>query len=392
MTDFLVRTFIKDYNKTEDSTVRTKYGVMASVVGVCCNVSLFVAKLLIGILVNSISVMADAFNNLSDAASSVIGFIGVKMAGKPADEDHPFGHGRIEYISAFIVAFIVIQVGFSLFKTSFAKIRNPEELTFRMVSIVILFMSVCVKLWLCLFNRKLGKRINSAVMKATAADSLGDVATTSATIFSLAVWGIWNINIDGIVGLIVSILVMLAGVNIAKDTLAPLIGAPVDPRLYEEISNFVESFDGISGSHDLIVHNYGPSKSMASIHAEVPNDVSIEVSHEIIDHVEREAMRRFGIFLVIHMDPIETKDLRVLEFQDMVKDVLENVDSRLSFHDFRMVEGQKQINLIFDLVIPREYKKELQGILRRKICEEISRRDARCCCVITMEGSFCAED
>lgn len=392
MTEFLVKTFIKDYKNIEDERVRTKYGLMASVVGIICNVILFASKLLTGLLINSISVMADAFNNLSDAASSVIGFIGVKLAGKPADEEHPFGHGRIEYIAAFIVAFLVIQVGFSLFKTSIVKIKNPEELSFKMVSVVILLFSVCIKLWLGFFNRKLGRRVNSSVMMATAADSLGDVGTTSAAILSIAVYGIWGYNIDGIIGVAVSIVVIVAGINIAKDTLAPLIGEPVDPELYEEINNFVGSFDGIEGTHDLIVHNYGPSKSMASIHAEVPNDVSIEKSHEIIDHVEREAMRRFGIFLVIHMDPIEMKNIKILEFHNMVKDVLNEVDSKLKFHDLRVVEGEKQITLIFDLVIPREYKKQLHVIIKDKVCEQIAIRDSRCSCMITVESSFCAEE
>lgn len=392
MTDFLVKTFVKDYEQTDRTEVRTRYGLMASTVGICCNVILFSAKLFIGILINSISVMADAFNNLSDAASSIIGFIGVKMAGKPADEDHPFGHGRVEYISAFIVAFIVIQVGFSLFKTSIGKILHPEEMTFKAISIVILLLSIGVKLWMGLFNKKLGKRIHSTVMMATAADSLGDVGTTSATIVSILVYGVFGFNIDGIVGLVVSVIVMWAGVNIARDTLAPLIGEPIDPALYREITNFVESFDGIVGSHDLIVHNYGPSRSMASIHAEVPNDVSIEVSHEIIDRVEREAQRRFGIFLVIHMDPIETKDSRVIGFKKMMEEVLEEVDPKVSFHDFRLVEGQKQINLIFDLVVPRDYDGKKKLRIRDEITERVTERDSRCCLVMTTESGFGVEE
>lgn len=391
MTEFLVRTFVRDYKNTDDAQVRTRYGLMTSTVGICCNVILFGAKLFIGLLVGSISVMADAFNNLSDAASSIIGFIGVKMAGKPADEDHPFGHGRVEYISAFIVAFIVIQVGFSLFKTSVGKMMHSEEMTFKAVSIVILLLSVCIKLWLSLFNNTLGKRIQSAVMKATAADSLGDVVTTSATILSILIYGIWGLNIDGIVGLVVSLIVMWAGVKIAKDTLTPLIGEPIDPKLYEEMTDFVESYDGIIGSHDLIVHNYGPSRSMASIHAEVPNDVNVEVSHEIIDNIEREALKRFGIFLVIHMDPVETKDSRVREFGCMVENVLEEIDSRVSFHDFRMIEGKNQINLIFDLVVPREYDRKKREWLKEEITKRVTERDKRCCLIITAESGFGVE-
>jgi cation diffusion facilitator family transporter len=391
MTEFLVRTFVKDYKMTEDTQVRTRYGLMASIVGICCNVLLFSAKLLVGMLVNSISVTADAFNNLSDAASSVIGFIGVKMAGKPADEDHPFGHGRMEYIAAFIVAFLVIQVGFSFLKTSIGKIIHPEEMTFKAVSVAILLLSVCVKLWMAFFNNTLAKRIQSAVMKATAADSLGDVVTTSATILSILVYGIWGLNIDGIIGIAVSVIVMWAGVKIAKDTLTPLIGEPIDPKLYVEITEFVESYDGIIGSHDLIVHNYGPSRSMASIHAEVPNDVDIEVSHEIIDAIEREAVRKFGIFLVIHMDPVETKDSRVMEFGQMLDHVLQEIDTRISFHDFRMVEGKNKINLIFDLVVPREYNRKKKDWLKEEVTKKVTEIDKRCCLIITAESGFGVE-
>lgn len=388
MTDFLVKHFIKKYEQAEDSQVRTEYGTLAGMVGIVCNLLLFGAKLFLGLLVNSISVMADAFNNLSDAASSIIGFIGVKMAEKPADDDHPFGHGRIEYISAFIVAFLVIQVGFSLFKTSVGKIFHPETMSFRWISVVILVLSVGVKLWLSAFNKKLGQRINSKVMLATAADAMGDVATTSATIVSIGIYGMSGINVDGIVGIIVSVVVMFAGLNIAKDTLAPLIGEGIDPEVYEEISNFVKSFDGIVGTHDLIVHNYGPTRSMASIHAEVPNDHDVEYSHEIIDRIEREALRRFHLLLVIHMDPVETHNELVTSFKDMVSEVLENIDSRLSFHDFRMVDGRERINLIFDLVVPWEYKQSVQGKLKARISDEVKQRDKRCECVITMENSF----
>ena len=392
MTDFLIKRCIKDWKRVDDAQVRTAYGTLSSIVGIICNVILFGAKFLIGFLAGSISVMADAFNNLSDAASSMVGLVGVKMAEKPADKDHPFGHGRIEYISAFIVAFIVIQVGFSLFKTSLGKIFHPDDMAFNWISIVILLMSIGVKLWLALFNRKLGKRINSKVLLATSTDALGDVIATSSTILSMVVYGILAVNIDGIVGIAVSVVVMFAGVNIAKDTLAPLIGEAIDPKLYQEITNFVESFDGIEGTHDLIIHNYGPSRSMASIHAEVPNDVDIEVSHEIIDQIEREAGRRFGMLLVIHMDPIETHDQRVRQFHQMVQSVLEELDSRLKFHDFRVVYGKEHVNLIFDLVVPREYNFAVQETLKTKISAMVREKDPRCQCVITAENSFVAEE
>ena len=391
MTEFLVKHFVKQYEQTEKEEVRTSYGVLASMVGICCNILLFAAKLFIGLLVNSVSVMADAFNNLSDAASSIIGFIGVRMAGKPADDDHPFGHGRIEYISAFIVAFLVIQVGFSLFKSSVGKILHPEDMTFKWISVIILLLSIGVKFWLSAFNRKLGKRINSKVMLVTAADAMGDVITTGAATLSLVIFGIWGLNIDGITGLLVSLAVLFAGYSIAKDTLAPLIGEAIPPEVYKDISNFVESFDGILGTHDLIVHNYGPSKSMASIHAEVSASTDIAVSHAIVDRIEREAARKMGLLLVIHMDPVETDNERLNTYRKILEKVLFDVDVRLNFHDFRMVGKDKNVCLIFDLVVPREYKGSAVGKLKARISNEMRRRDPDCRCAITVENSYLSE-
>ena len=391
MTEFLVKHFVKQYEQTEKEEVRTSYGVLASMVGICCNILLFAAKLFIGLLVNSVSVMADAFNNLSDAASSIIGFIGVRMAGKPADDDHPFGHGRIEYISAFIVAFLVIQVGFSLFKSSVGKILHPEDMTFKWISVIILLLSIGVKFWLSAFNRKLGMRINSKVMLATPADAMGDVITTGAATLSLVIFGIWGLNIDGITGLLVSLAVLFAGYSIAKDTLAPLIGEAIPPEVYKDISNFVESFDGILGTHDLIVHNYGPSKSMASIHAEVSASTDIAVSHAIVDRIEREAARKMGLLLVIHMDPVETDNERLNTYRKILEKVLFDVDVRLNFHDFRMVGKDKNVCLIFDLVVPREYKGSAVGKLKARISNEMRRRDPDCRCAITVENSYLSE-
>ena len=392
MTELLVKTFVKDYQNTEEAKVRTAYGVLASLVGIACNLLLFGGKLAVGLVLHSVSVMADAFNNLSDAASSVIGFIGVKMAEKPADEEHPFGHGRIEYIAALIVSFLVIEVGFTFFKNAIAKIRTPEELSFNLISMGILLASVAVKLWLSFFNKKLGKRINSTVMQATATDALGDVVTTLATMGSILFFYFTKINIDGYVGLAVSLLVMWAGIGIAKDTLEPLIGQSVDPKLYREISEFVESYDGILGSHDLIVHNYGPTKSLASIHAEVPNNVDIETSHEIIDRIERDAAKKLGIFLVIHMDPVETADAQVAEVKAEVQEVLHQMDERLSLHDFRMVDGEKWINLIFDVVVPFSYGENDRPKLREAIEEKVRSLDERYHCVITFDSGFVAEE
>ena len=392
MTEFLIKHFIKDYKEVEKVSVRTAYGVLASIVGIFCNVFLFAVKFVVGFILNSVSVTADAFNNLSDAGSSIISFVGVKMAEKPADRDHPFGHGRIEYIAALVVSFLVLEVGFTFLKDSIGKIRTPEALNFQTVSVAILIVSIAVKLWLGLFNRKLGERINSKVMMAVFTDSMGDVITTGATILSLIFFRLTGINIDGIVGVGVALVVMWAGVGIARDTLEPLIGEAIDPEVYKEIKSFVESYDGIEGTHDLIVHNYGPGRSMASIHAEVPNDMDIEQSHEIIDRIEREAAKKLGIFLVIHMDPVEMKDQRVLQVRDRAVQILKELDPACSIHDFRMVHGENQINLIFDMVIPIEYDEEMRKELPQKLADRLKESDPRYECVITVEYDYVAKN
>lgn len=392
MTEFLVRHFVKDYQSVEKSAVRTAYGVLASIVGILCNVCLFLVKFVVGLLVNSVSVTADAFNNLSDAASSVISFVGVKMAGKPADKEHPFGHGRIEYIAALIVSFLVLEVGFTFLKDSISKIRHPEVLNFQLVSVVILILSIGVKLWLGIFNRQLGKRIDSKVMMAVFADSMGDVITTSVAILSLVIFRLTGINIDGIVGIGVALVVMWAGVGIARDTLEPLIGEAIDPEEYDKVKRFVERYDGIEGTHDLIIHNYGPNQSMASIHAEVPNDVNIENAHELIDRIERDAVEELGILLVIHMDPIEMKDEQVMDLRKQVDTALRELDEACSIHDFRVVNGVGQINLIFDMVVPFGYGEEQQEQLRQRLMGRLQELDRRYQCVITMEHSYKAHE
>lgn len=390
MTEYLVRRFVKNYKDTENIQVRTAYGVLSSIVGILCNVFLFGAKITIGVLMHSISVMADGFNNLSDAASSIISFIGVKMAEKPADEEHPFGHGRIEYIAALVVSFLVIEVGITFFKSSAEKLRNPEEITFELVPFLILVLSVGVKLWMAFFNRKLGKRIDSKVMLATSADSMGDVITTSTTILSILVCTFIGWNIDAAAGLIVSLIVIWAGIGIARDTLEPLIGQAGDPELAKKIRQEVESYSGIEGTHDLIVHNYGPNRSMASIHAEVPRDVDIEVSHEIIDRIEREVTKKLGVFLVIHMDPVEVRDERVLAVKEKLGQVLKELDEEATFHDFRMVWGEKRINLIFDVMVPFSYDKDQQKKLEEQISWRMARLDSRYQCIITIEKGYIA--
>lgn len=388
MGDFLVKKFIKNHEQIHDIKVRTAYGVLSSVVGILCNLFLFGVKLFAGIIVNSVSVMADAFNNLSDAASCVIGFVGVKMAEKPADEEHPFGHGRMEYVAALVVAFLVIQVGFTFLKEAIDKLIHPQELGFQWVALAILLLSIGVKLWMCLFNRRLGKKIDSKVMLATAADALGDMITTSTTIVSILVFRFAGINLDGFIGIIVACVVMWAGVNIARDTLVPLIGAAPDPKLCQDITKMIEGYPGIMGTHDLIVHNYGPGRSMASIHAEVSKYENIEKSHELIDEIERAVRDKLDIFLVIHMDPLETKDDEVLRIKHNMIDALDRIDSKCSLHDFRFVDGEERINLIFDLVVPMKYKEAEQTELVRAIKAEAKAMDERYECVITVEKSY----
>ena len=388
MTEFLVNKFIKDSANIESTEVRTRYGMLASVVGIFCNVLLFSVKLAIGLILSSLAVTEDAFNNLSDAASSIISFVGVKMAGKPADAEHPFGHGRIEYIAALIVSFLVIEVGFTFFKSSISKIMHPEEITFDPVPFIILILSILVKLWMAFFNNKLGKRIDSKVMLATAADSLGDVITTSATVISIVICHFTSINVDAIAGLIVSGIVIWSGVSIAKDTLEPLIGQRVPSELYQKITDMVESYEGIVGAHDLIVHNYGPNRSMATIHAEVPNDVSIEASHEIIDRIERDAKKELNILLVIHMDPVEMRDEEVLELRDKTSHIVHALDPELHFHDFRVLKENEQKNLIFDLVVPDSYTEKDANRVMHQLIALLHEMEKNVDCIITLDRSF----
>lgn len=388
MTDFLVNKFIKDSTNIENTEVRTRYGILSSIVGIFCNVLLFSVKLTIGLILSSLAVTADAFNNLSDAASSIISFIGVKMAGKPADAEHPFGHGRIEYIAALIVSFLVIEVGFTFFKSSITKIRHPEEISFDLVPFIILILSILVKLWMAFFNNKLGKRIDSKVMLATSADSLGDVITTSATVVSIIICHFTSINVDAIAGLIVSGIVIWSGISIAKDTLEPLIGQRVPTELYQKITDMVESYDGIVGTHDLIVHNYGPNRSMATIHAEVPNDVSIEVSHEIIDKIERDIKKELNILLVIHMDPVEMRDEEVLALREKTSRIVHALDPELHFHDFRVLKESEQKNLVFDLVVPDSYSEKDANRVMHQLMALLHEMEDDVECIITLDRSF----
>lgn len=382
MTNLLEKIFIKDKKD------RSAYGVLAGLVGIICNVFLFAGKLIIGLIINSSAVMTDSFNNLSDAASSVISLIGAKLAAKPADKEHPFGHGRYEYIVALIVSFIILEVGISCFKTSLEKIFHPEELNISLIALIILIVSVFVKIWLSLFNRKLGKKIDSKVLLATARDAMGDVFVTSATIVSLLIYRFLGWNVDGYMGCLVAVMVFLAGISVTRDTIEPLLGEAVPEDLYKEICEKICSYEGIEGTHDLIVHSYGPTRRMASVHAEIKNSLSIENAHEIVDRIEQDVLRDLNIFLVIHMDPIDTDNEAVQSTRKIISDAVKEKDPSASIHDFRMVSGTDQINLIFDLVLPYSYKKEECRKFTDDLEGKLKKIDQRYNCVITVEHSY----
>lgn len=391
LTGLLVRLFVPRWQQTEDIAVRSSYGTLAAIVGIGCNLLLFVVKLIGGLALHSVSVTADAINNLSDAGSSIVSLIGVRIAGKPADAQHPFGHGRVEYITALVVAFLVIEVGINLLKESAAKIMRPQALAYSPVILVCLLAAIGVKLWLGLFYRGLGRRIHSQVLSAVFADSMGDVMASSAIVLSLLVHRFTGWNIDGYVGAVVAVLVMKSGVDIARDTLRPLIGEAIDPEVYARIKEFVEGYEGIEGTHDLIVHNYGPGRSMATIHAEVPNDSNVERSHEIIDRIERDAARKLGLLLVIHMDPVDVNDPVVVMLRSKVEELLGRIDPVCSIHDFRVVRGERRSNLVFDMVLPLTYTKEQKEEIMRRLKQDVRAWDGRYRCVIEEDFSYVAE-
>ncbi len=354
MTDFLIKTFIRDSEQVHDPAVRERYGVLSGVVGILLNLLLSAGKLCAGVLSASISITADAFNNLSDAGSSVVTLVGFKLAGQKADDGHPFGHGRLEYLTGLLVSLVILLVGLELGKSSIEKILHPEPVSFSVVSVIILAISILVKLWMCLFNRRLGRRIGSAAMAATAADSLSDVAATSAVLAGTLVGRMTGLAIDGWVGALVAVFILRAGWGAAKDTINPLLGQNPDPELVRNIQTTVLSHPQVTGMHDLIIHDYGPGRSMMSFHAEVPIDSDIMEAHDVIDHIERELKDRFGIETSVHMDPIATNDEQVNRVRAQVAALVQVIDPAMTIHDFRMTCGPLHTNLIFDVVVPHK--------------------------------------
>lgn len=352
MVDFLVKKFISRPDDWEDPEIRQRYGLLTGGVGIFLNLLLSLGKFLAGVITGSIAITADAFNNLSDAGSSVVTLVGFHMAAKKADDDHPFGHGRMEYISGLIVAAAILLVGVELAKSSLEKILHPEDISLSWVSVGILCAAILVKLWMFYFNRTLGKRIDSAAMCATAADSLSDVAATSAVLLGTLVGGFTGLHIDGWVGILVAVFILRAGWGAAKDTLDPLLGQSPDPTLVHAIEKTVMAHELVTGIHDLIIHDYGPGRSMLSLHAEVPMDADMLAVHDVIDDIERELKEKFHIEAVIHMDPIATKDPLTNEMKARVAGLVREIDPDMTIHDFRMTQGPHHQNLIFDVVVP----------------------------------------
>nr|WP_227765180.1 cation diffusion facilitator family transporter [Zhaonella formicivorans] len=388
MTGLLIKTFIKHYDNTRDVDVRKQYGTLAGAVGVAVNLLLFVIKLSIGLIVNSIAVIADSFNNLSDMASSVVTIIGFRLANKPADPEHPFGHKRIEYIAGLIVAFLVILIGFEFFQTSFQRILNPVEINFNLTAFLVLLVSISFKVWLAVFNKKLARMIDSKTLEAASADSIGDVLSSSCIALSLLI-SLWTpFPIDGYVGLIVAGIIFFAGINLTKDTISPLLGEAPPEELVKKITGKVLSYEGIIGTHDLIVHSYGPGNYMASIHAEVPSDMELMEIHEIIDTAEKEISKELNILLTIHMDPVNMDCELTSKVQNDLQQTLGDFPEVLSFHDLRIVgEGKKQ-NLIFDVVVDAGFSKKQENELKQKIAGKIKRQHPLYECIITVDRKY----
>ncbi len=372
MTDLLIRLFVKDYSNTDNIHVRGRYGKFAGIMGIVSNFLLFLIKITAGLLFQSISITADAVNNLSDSGSSIVTLIGFKISGKPADEKHPFGHARMEYISGLIVSFIILLIGVQLVQSSIMKIIHPVQAEFSTLLVVILLISILIKLWQFLFYRKIGRIIKSEALIATSLDSRNDIIATSGVLAASIVSRLTGFNLDGYIGLVIALFIIITGIKLANETINPLLGTAPTKELVDLIYKKIMSYKGIIGLHDLTVHNYGPSKRYASVHCEVPADQDIMVSHDIVDNIERDFLRDLGIHLVIHLDPVITDDERVNDLKIKVNKLIEEISPDITMHDFRVAVCITHLNLIFDVVVPYNCKyddDELVEIISKKIQE-----------------------
>lgn len=384
MTALLLRLFVRDYQNTEAPKTRAAYGRLAGLVGIVCNLLLFAGKLLVGTLSGSVSITADAVNNLSDASGSVVTLLGFKLASKPADDKHPFGHSRYEYFSGLVVAALILVIGAELAISSFRKILRPEPIEFSPALVLVLVVSVCVKLWMALFNAKLGRKIRSAALAATAADSRNDAISTAAVLLGCVVGHFTGLRIDGYMGFAVALLILWSGIGIARDTIDPLLGEAPDEELVHSLGHEITRHDKILGIHDLIVHDYGPGRRFASVHAEMDYRLDPLTAHECLDDIEREVKREMNVDLVIHYDPIVTDDPELDAIRHRVTRALAEIDPRLSLHDFRMVRGEKHSNVIFDLVVPHDFPLS-RDELRRRIDEKIQCGEHKYYAIVTFD-------
>jgi cation diffusion facilitator family transporter len=386
MITLLSKIFIKNENYS-DTKVRRKYGMLSSIVGISLNILLFLIKYFAGMVSGSIAITADAFNNLSDAGSSVITLIGFQVSGKKPDAEHPFGHGRIEYISGFIVSMAIILVGFELAKSSIDKIINPSAIESSMLTIIILLVSIGVKLYMCTYNKSIARKINSEAMKATAMDSFSDSIATLVVLLSILVMNITGVAIDGFSGMIVALFILYAGYNAAKDTLSPLLGQVPDPKLVQQIEEIVMAHEEVSGIHDLIVHDYGPGRLMISLHGEVAGDGDIFKIHDAIDRIENELNTKLGCEAVIHMDPVVVNDEQVIQMRRQIEEKIKSISSQITIHDFRVIKGPTHTNVVFDAVVPYEFVLSDEEV-KEQIENMIKTTWEHCYPVIKVDKSF----
>ena len=387
MSKLLVRLFIKDYQNTKKASVREKYGYLGSLTGIVVNIILALAKYIIGTMTHSIAITADAINNFSDSVSCVITLISFKMANMKPDKEHPFGHGRIEYVAALIVGFIVELMGYELIKSSIEKIKNPEEVVFSVPAVIVLLLSIGGKLWLAIFNRYLGKQIDSAAMSAVFTDCIGDITATSVTLIALILSLFTDLPIDGYMGIVVSLFIIYAGFGILKESIGIILGRPPSKELVSELVGFIMSHEDILGIHDLVIHSYGETRIFASVHTEIAADGDMLKVHDTIDTIEKNVMDKFGIELVIHMDPIVTNDETVEKHYQIVSKSVKEIDDVLDIHDFRVVEGPTHTNLIFDVVIPHRYR-FTNDELREAISDKVRQVNPQYCLVITVDNCY----
>ncbi|WP_251614827.1 cation diffusion facilitator family transporter [Senimuribacter intestinalis] len=351
MTDFMCKRFVKNHENTKEPQVREGYGKLASVVGIISNAILCIAKILVGLISGSIAIIADGINNLADASSSVITLAGFKLSALPEDEEHPYGHARIEYITGMIVSVLIVVVGVELIKSSIDKILHPEPLEFSWSMVIVLLLAILLKVWQAMFNIKIGKKINSVALTATGTDSRNDVISTTAVLFSIIIGKMANIQIDGYMGVLVALFIIWSGIGLIKETSSPLLGEAPDPDLVAAISEMASDFDGVLGIHDLVVHNYGPGKVFASIHIEVDANGDLMESHDMVDNIERQLSKKLHIVLTAHMDPIKVDDPIVALMNEVTTKVTDSLDGISNVHDLRVVPGPTHTNIIFDIVV-----------------------------------------